>query len=151
MVVFVSSASDNNDEKFLDRSDGSGSISRDRCVASRACGMRVIYIEGDKNPVCTAEDVSDGIVQTLGTEDDWEMVTIDSVSTPGSFWINMANAKNEEGYKVNTEDVINEYIERRKNEFGASQEASEVSLNDMVKEELDEDEIARMLAELDPL
>jgi hypothetical protein len=35
---------------------------------------------------CTAEDVADGFIESLGTEEDWEMVTLDDISSPGSFW-----------------------------------------------------------------
>ena len=96
----------------LDRSDGSGSISRNQCVATQTAGMRVVYIE-DEMGTCTAENVSDAVVETLGTEDDWEMVTIDNVSTPGSFWLNMMQPKDENGDRVGTNDVIAEFMSRR--------------------------------------
>lgn len=126
-VVFVCSASDNNKNDLLDRTDGSGSISRDRCTASRYSGMRVMYIEGERLS-CSAEDVSDGIVDTLGTEQDWEMVTLDDISTPGSFWLNMMQPKDPDGLTVNTEDVIKEYLERRKGRAAVQNEPNEEEL-----------------------
>lgn len=149
-VVFVCSSTDKCEyEGAVDRSDGSGSISRDRCIASRYCGMRVIYIEDDGAP-CTAEDIADGIVETLGTENDWEMVTIDDISTPGSFWLNMMQPKDENGYTVQTETVIKEYVERRSSSSNGN--SSELSLDPSTRDsDEDEQNLARILADIDPL
>mmetsp|Transcript_1803 Transcript_1803/g.3256 ORF Transcript_1803/g.3256 Transcript_1803/m.3256 type:complete len:363 (+) Transcript_1803:320-1408(+) len=145
-VVFVCSSSDKCDHEDTPiRNDGSGSISRDRCIASRYCGMRVIYIEDDGIP-CTAEDIADGIVKTLGTEGDWEMVTIDDISTPGSFWLNMMQPKDEEGYTVQTETIIKEYIKRR----SSNSDGREFSV-DTSSQDNDEENLARILADIDPL
>ena len=176
-VVFVSSTSDANvnvnvdvnvnvnlpsgSKVQLDRSDGSGSVSRDRTLASHYAGMRVIYIEDEGLP-CTAEHIADGIVESLGTEDDWEMVTLDDISSPGSFWLNMMQAKDEDGYTVNTETIIEGFIERREKVALLSSE-SETSFNsdlgatdgyggvDGDDNKPDEEELARMLADLDSL
>lgn len=145
-VVFVCSASDSKSQTNI---DGSKSISRDRCIASHYAGMRVMYIEDEGLP-CTAEDVADGIISSLGTEEDWEMVTVDDVSTPGSFWLNMMQPKDEEGFTVNTFEIINEFIIRRKGE--KMEESPTVSRkSDDEDEELDEEELARILADLDSL
>lgn len=146
-VVFVCSTSDKCESDLLDRSDGSGSISRDRCIAARYCGMRVIYIEDDDN-ACTAEDVADGIVKTLGTEHDWEMVTLDDISTPGGFWLNMMQPKDENGFSVQTETVIKEYVQRRNQESLNEKKPFHLIQNN---EEEDEEELARILADIDPL
>eukprot|EP00588_Corethron_pennatum_P031398 CAMPEP_0194319150 /NCGR_PEP_ID=MMETSP0171-20130528/15633_1 /TAXON_ID=218684 /ORGANISM="Corethron pennatum, Strain L29A3" /LENGTH=315 /DNA_ID=CAMNT_0039076265 /DNA_START=256 /DNA_END=1204 /DNA_ORIENTATION=- len=144
-VVFVCGDSDGNRSGVLDRSDGSGSISRDRCIAARYAGMRSIYIESEGRP-CTADDVADGVVGSLGTEEDWEIVTLDDVSSPGSFWVNMMLAKDLDGMGVNTETVIEEFIERRR---GKNKTApSYFARNDP---EPDEDELAKILADLESL
>jgi hypothetical protein len=113
-VVFVSSSSDSVDgsKNINGIYDGSGSLSRDRCIASRLAGMRSIYIE-DEHLSCSAEDVCDGVVQSYGTKEDWSMVTIDDISTPGSFWLNMAQAKDEQGFKVDSKSVIASMVEKR--------------------------------------
>lgn len=147
-VVFVCSSSDKcGHDGTTDRSDGSGSVSRDRCIAARYCGMRVIYIEDDGVP-CTAEDIADGIVNTLGTENDWEMVTIDDISTPGSFWLNMMQAKDESGYGVQTESIIKEYIKRRSNNSNGRLSSPNTSIQN---NDVDEENLARILADIDPL
>ena len=158
-VVFVSSASDStssdSDGKYnwsdlLDRSDGSWSISRDRCIASRYAGMRAMYIEDAESRLrgepCTAEDVADGFIESLGTEEDWEMVTLDDISSPGSFWLNMMQPKDPDGNTVNTADVIEEYITRR-NRKG---ERSKMPTSDSApNDEPGEEELARILADLE--
>jgi len=151
-VVFVSSASDKGTHTFgsIDRRDGSESISHDRCVASRAAGMRSIYVE-DETLACTAEGLTDGVVESLGTDQDWEMVTIDDISTPGSFWLNMAQPKDENGNRVDAEDSIREQIQIRKKRLHANIDIEEKSSSAMTDDNLDEDEIAALLADIDPL
>ena len=163
-VVFVSKSSDDhNHDKIRNASinkdtlntkyDGSGSISRDRSLACRMSGVRVMYIEGIGGS-CTAEDVSDGIVESLGTIDDWSMVTMDDISTPGSFWLNMAQPKDEYGDFVNAYDVVEHYENLRTKDD--NDDCSNVAVGDdndldMVSEEMDEDEIQSILADLDSL
>ena len=67
---------------------GPSSGSRARCSAARTAGMRVIYVENVGVGPCDADDLVDGVVSTLGDENDWSIVTIDDISTPGSFWLN---------------------------------------------------------------
>ena len=115
--------------------------------------MRVVSIE-DEMGMCTAENVSDVVVETLGAEDDWEMVTIDDVSTPGSFWLNMMQPKDENGDRVGTEDVIAGFMSRR---IAAVEDANHGEESptepgfDQQGKELDEEELGRILADLDPL
>jgi len=155
-VVFVCSTSDRRNTGGLDRSDGSGSISRDRCIASRYCGMRSMYIE-DEGTTCTAEYVADAIVDSLGTKEDWEMVTIDDISTPGSFWLNMMQPKDAEGYRISTEDVIKEDMDRRSRSLATSlydhcDEKDTHSIDNQNNgDEPDEEDLAKILAGLDPL
>ena len=163
-VVFVSKSTDdysnssnnnnNNDNDHTSCVTSSGSISRDRCLASRQAGMRVMYMEGEKLGSCTAEDISDGIVESLGTENDWSMVTMDDISTPGSFWLNMAQPKDENGDRVNSFDVVEYYETLRKkkcaddsNQSHHKHDAIEIE-NNILQDELDEDEIQKMLANI---
>ena len=161
-VVFVSKSSDDNPLRSGSgsHSDTSGSVSRDRCVASKLAGMRVMYLEDGCLGSCTAEDVSDGIIDTLGTENDWEMVTMDDISTPGSFWLNMAQPRDENGDRVNSFDAAASYrkarMESKKsaepNDSGNTTPQSDISIeNSNDNDELDEDEIQRILADLNPL
>jgi len=153
-VVFVSSASDDDGDE--EGKEGSTSISRDRCLAARYCGARTMYIEDVEN-TCTAEDLADGIVQTLGTEEDWQIVTIDDISSPGSFWLNMMQPKDAQGGRVDTEDVIQEFMDRRIRERnseagGKSEEEADVFTEGQIEGgEPGEEDLARILADLDPL
>jgi len=151
-VVFVCSTSDRRKTNVLDRSDGSGSISRDRCISSRYCGMRTVYIE-DEGMICTAEHVADAIVESLGTEEDWEMITIDDISTPGSFWLNMMQPKDADGYRISTEDIIEEDMDRRSlaNSLDDSEKDTISIDNEKNRDVPDEEDIAKMLADLDSL
>ena len=157
-VVFVSGTSD----KQLFDNKYEGSISRDRCIASRTAGMRVMYIEDNCLGSCTAEDVSDGIVESLGTEQDWSMVTMDDISTPGSFWLNMAQPRDENGDRVNVYDVVEYYENLRtqaKQDFddddddddNKDTEMSSMKSGNESSDALDEDELLRILADLDSL
>ena len=166
-VVFVSSASDNSDSAtrsdsdgkynrstdLLDRSDGSGSISRDRCIASRYAGMRAMYIEDAESRLrgepCTAEDVADGFIESLGTEEDWEMVTLDDISSPGSFWLNMMQPKDPDRNTVNTADIIEEYITRRNRKGERSKMPTSDSAPNDEPDKPDDEELARILADLE--
>ncbi len=162
-VVFVSKSSDGNPisrrsncDDLFGSSSHERSVSRDRCIASRTAGMRVMYLEDGCLGSCTAEDVSDGIIDTLGTENDWEMVTMDDISTPGSFWLNMAQPKDESGNRVNAFDVVDYYRKLRtkseddvETDVQSSQDSNHAM--QMEAEELDEDEIQKILADLDPL
>ena len=145
-VVFVSSQSDLGDAAV----DGSGSISRDRCMAARLCGMRTIYIE-EEGQTCKAEDLADGIVSSIGTEQDWEMITIDDISTPGSYWLNMMTPKDADGYRVNTEDCIKEIMENRQENKLDNIKVCEDGNNIDSLNEPSEEELARMLADIDGL
>ncbi|GFH53275.1 hypothetical protein CTEN210_09751 [Chaetoceros tenuissimus] len=150
-VVFVSSQSDLGDAAM----DGSGSISRDRCMAARLCGMRTIYIE-EEGQTCTAEDLADGIVSSIGTEQDWEIITIDDISTPGSYWLNMMTPKDADGYRINTEDCIKEVMEnRQENKLDNNkvcEDGDTFSENNIdALNEPSEEELARMLADIDGL
>jgi hypothetical protein len=145
-VVFVSSSSNSKDEQtnIYRIDDGSGSLSRDRCIASRLAGMRSIYIE-DEPFSCSAEDVCDGIVQSYGTKEDWSMVTIDDISTPGSFWLNMAQAKDEQGFKVDSKSIITSMVERR---LGVMKSVDSKSLERNATQDID---IEMLLKDIDPL
>jgi len=78
-VVFVSN---NADAKY-------------RTSAARMAGTRVILVEGTKTRAPSeVEDLVDGVVESLGDGAiDWDVVTLDSISTPGSFWLNPPNPR----------------------------------------------------------
>lgn len=101
---------------------------------------------------CDAEDLSDAVVETLGDEDDWEAVTLDGISTPGSYWLNPPNPRDDEGNRVNIEEVV-EFFQRERvsdPEDGemVNNEGDDFAANEG---EMDEEEMNRILADLDSL
>lgn len=145
-VVFVSSSSDSTDQSI---GDGSGSLSRNRCIASRLAGMRSIYIE-DGRFSCPAEDVCDGIVESYGTKDDWSMVTIDDISTPGSFWLNMAQPKDEYGNKVDSKSILTSMVQRRMG-IMKNTDSSLLERNTSMENAPQDIDIDMILKDIDPL
>ena len=144
-VVITARSSDDNPENIL-RKESTGSISRARSIASRSAGMRVIYVEDCGLGSCTAEDVSDGIVESLGDEHDWEILHLDDISTPGSFYLNMAQPRDEFGNKVDVAGLIGEMVSLRLQSTGSTDTLKEKSTNSSPNDELDQ-----ILADLDPL
>eukprot|EP00667_Euglena_gracilis_P011642 EG_transcript_11905 len=79
-------------------------------VAARKAGMRVVCVEEAEDaplgPEDHVDDVADAVVSTLGEEGDWEVVTVDDISTPGSFWLNPPYPRDEFGNKVDWMQVM---------------------------------------------
>eukprot|EP00568_Trieres_chinensis_P007846 CAMPEP_0183302832 /NCGR_PEP_ID=MMETSP0160_2-20130417/8479_1 /TAXON_ID=2839 ORGANISM="Odontella Sinensis, Strain Grunow 1884" /NCGR_SAMPLE_ID=MMETSP0160_2 /ASSEMBLY_ACC=CAM_ASM_000250 /LENGTH=382 /DNA_ID=CAMNT_0025465649 /DNA_START=108 /DNA_END=1256 /DNA_ORIENTATION=+ len=131
---------------------GPSERSRARCSAARMAGARVVYVETEGMGSCDAEDLSDAVVETLGDEDDWEAVTLDGISTPGSYWLNPPNPRDDEGNRVNIEEVV-EFFQRERvsdPEDGemVNNEGDDFAANEG---EMDEEEMNRILADLDSL
>lgn len=132
---------------FVDSESGSR-YTRNRCSASRMAGMRVIYVES--NGTCDAEDLVDGVVSSIGEENDWDIVTLDSISTPGSFWLNPPSPRDNDGNQVNPDDVVQEFIEKRlfsKNVQSVNEKKKEIE----TQPEIDEDFLSQVLADMDPI
>jgi len=128
--------------------------SRARCSACRMAGVRVVYVERDGLGSCDAEELVDAVVETLGDENDWDPVTLDGISTPGSYWLNPPNPRDDEGNRVNVEEVVEFFRKERAAEVGAGEgkEALDGEGRDEADgEEMDEDEMQRILADLDSL
>ena len=148
-VVITARSSDDNPHNIL-QEETTTSISRARCIASRSAGMRVMYIEDCGLGSCTAENVSDGIVETLGDENDWEILHLDDISTPGSFYLNMAQPRGEFGDKVDVasvvKDIVSERLQRRAEDLNSIDTKEENAYSDP-----SDDEMEQILADLDPL
>jgi hypothetical protein len=74
---------------FVSHASGSD-VALKRGLSARVVGTRLILIEGEERQLDQkVEDVVDGVVESLGEEGvDWDVITLDSISTPGSFWLN---------------------------------------------------------------
>jgi len=131
---------------------GPTSKSRARCSAARLAGMRVMYIEQEGMGTCDADDLVDGVVESLGEEGDWEMITLDDISTPGSFWLNPPNPRDDDGDRVNPEDIVTWFLgERNVLDVKDKNDRGSIESNESVEDELTDDEMADILADLDPL
>ena len=125
-----------------------------RCLASWYAGMRVLLIADSNNN--QEDDVpADAIIdETLGTDQDWSMITLDDVSTPGSFWLNMAQPRGQNGDRIDTFQIIQQYADQRSSQQQQNTDQDETSTeqqNHDDDDELDEDELAKILADLDTL
>lgn len=66
--------------------------SREETQAARACGIRVIALEDN--------DLADAVIEEID-------LYLDDIATPGSFWLNPPHPRDDEGNRVDPEDVIN--------------------------------------------
>ena len=124
----------------------------DRCLASWYAGMRVLLIADstyqDNDVILPADAIID---ETLGTDQDWSMTTLDDISTPGSFWLNMAQPRGQNGDRIDTFQVIQQYADQRSSQQQQQTNQDETNNEQQNNDELDEDELAKILADLDTL
>lgn len=116
---------------------------RDRCIAARRAGMRVIFIE-KKFGDCDADDVVDGVITSFE-----EIYFIDDIATPGSFWLNPPSPRDENGDRIDPYIIAEQIKRNRKRNSNKSNEAE--ADGDLSIKEMDEGEMARILADLDSL
>jgi hypothetical protein len=103
------------------------------CRAARYVGTRCI----SKIDV----DLADAVV------DEWdEIVTVDDIATPGSFWLNPPHPKDDEGNRVDIYELMDYYD---KGEQSATIETTESTMSPLSMG--DDDELSRILADLDTL
>lgn len=98
--------------------------------AARACGMRVMCFNDN--------ELADAIVDSYD-------FYLDDIATPGSFWLNPPHPRDDEGNKVDVEDLI-EQLDRDKLIEGGDPEGSATAGDDT-----EDDELQRILADMAPL
>lgn len=103
--------------------------SLDVCRAARYVGARVVCL--------TDNDLADAIV------DEWSELCIDDVATPGSYWLNPPHPKDDEGNRVDIDDIIYFYESDGRQHEDATQETPPPPMHD--------EEMARILADLDSI
>lgn len=141
---------------------GTSPTSRDRCDAARMAGMRVVYVEDGGLGTCDAEELVDAVVETLGGDEDWEVITLDGISTPGDFWLNPPpGPRDAGGNKVDVDTMVRMWAnERTTSEAGGNlgdgrelkgDTGAPVMAVEDKSDELEADEMARILADLDSL
>ena len=101
--------------------------------------MRVLYVE-EIFGECNSDDLADGVINNYE-----ELAYIDDIATPGSFWLNPPTCRDESGYRV--DPYV--YAEQIKKSYGDKN--SDVITHEFNSSDMDEDEIARILDDLDIL
>ncbi|CAJ1962040.1 unnamed protein product [Cylindrotheca closterium] len=114
-----------------------------QCRAARFAGMRVLCL--------TDNDLADGIM----LDDCWESICMDDIATPGSFWLNPPHPKDDEGNAIDIDQVMAFFEsssggEESEGSNGVPGSASSEYVA-AVSEELDDDQLAAMLADIDSL
>ena len=110
---------------------------KDQCQAAVAAGMRVMCL-------ITDNAVADAVV------DSWEDVFLDDVATPGSFWLNPPHARDSTGHAVDPQQVMERYEQRNRKATEGLPQASQAN-NTIIIDDMAEDELARILADMDLL
>ena len=111
----------------------------DQCRAARFCGTRVLCL--------TNNDLADAVLFD-GT---WESICMDDVATPGSFWLNPPHPRDDDSNAVDPEAIIHA-MENLADDDGTLQGGSSKD-NDSASdgEDFSDDQLAAMLADIDPL
>ena len=129
---------------------------KDRCDAARAAGCRVIYLENlDDTTQHLIEDDSlaislcDAIIDSFGNDNprDIQPITLDAVSTPGDYWLNPPNPRDDKGNAVSVDELVEWF--RSERESNTVEDTSCVA--EEVNQEMSEDEMAIILADMDGL
>jgi hypothetical protein len=98
----------------------------DQTRAARFCGMRVVCFSDN--------DLADAVMDSFD-------IYLDDIATPGSFWLNPPHPRDDNGNKVWVDDLIAEF------ENGPISATTE----NVATDDLDDDELKRMLADIAPL
>jgi hypothetical protein len=105
-----------------------------QCRAARYMGMRVL---------CTTDNaLADAVID----KGDWSSIYMDDIATPGSFWLNPPHPRDDEGNAVDPLLVMERY------ERDGDQGTGDTKEDNNSREEMaDDDYLAAILADMDPL
>jgi hypothetical protein len=95
----------------------------------------------------------DAVIDTYGNDNprDIQPISLDSISTPGDYWLNPPLPRDDFGNAVVVDEII-EWFRAEGEIEGAVHDAECVVADDGIgDEEMSEDEMARILADLDKL
>jgi len=159
-VVFI--AGDWSKNKFEIMDDYERSTVSDRCAAARATGCRVIYLEQildqTKHEVPVQDDsqtmaLCDAVVPSLGNDNprDLQPISLDAISTPGDYWLNPPSPRDDVGNAVTVDEIVEWFRSEREMEEIAGDAGCVVSDNGNDESEMNEDEMNKILADLDSL
>ena len=127
--------------------------------AGRVAGMRLKYVEGNDSSSTSneIEILANAIIPTLSNENDWDITTLDSMSRPGSYWLNPPNSRDDDENRTHVDGIIYMFEQERLKKD--NNHAEDNSKNDFVNKDDDileykkDDEcyLSSMLADGDPL
>ena len=123
-----------------------------KCRAARFAGMRVLCLtNNDLADAVMNFDASDG--ETANLESYWDSITMDDITTPGSFWLNPPLPKDDEGNRVDVMAVIRSFESiEKESEPQAEEESDEDDTSDIHNPDDDDDEfLASVLMDMEPL
>jgi len=103
----------------------------EQTLASKYCGTRVLCFQDN--------DLADAVIDRID-------FYLDEIATPGSFWLNPPNPMDEKGNKVDIHELIESYSLESN---GEAQAATETAV--APEDEMSEEEMQRILADLDSL
>eukprot|EP00978_Attheya_sp_CCMP212_P003221 scaffold6614_cov51-Attheya_sp.AAC.1 len=124
-----------------------------QCCAAIGAGMRCIYLDNNNaGNDETAANLADGVVDSIGNADvDWHVVTLDGISTPGDFWLNPPSPHDVDGNRVSPDDLVVQYEKQEKEEARRENDLSSSGPDMSADVDMEEEEMARVLADLDSL
>lgn len=162
-VVFIAgdwTFSESNDHSI----DGEKTLStvKDRCAAARAAGCRIIYLEDlSEQPQQTfaIEDdtqtmgLCDAVIDTFGNDNprDLQPISLDAVSTPGDYWLNPPLSRDDVGNRVSADDIVDWFRSEREMEDVVGDKECVVLDEGLEEDEMSEEELNKILADLDGL
>jgi hypothetical protein len=113
----------------------------EQCRAARAVGMRCVSL--------TDNDIADAVI--LDSYDDgWQSITMDDICTPGSFWLNVCHERDDEGNRVDPVAIIKKFQQQQQGTaLGVKSTINSIRGN--INDEPSDDELAAILADMDPL
>lgn len=77
-------------------------------------------------------------------------ISLDAISTPGDYWLNPPLPRDDSGNAVVADDIVRWFCSEREMEAAAGDTECVVA-EDGIEDEMNEDEMARILADLDRL
>lgn len=125
-----------------------------RCDAARASGCRVIYLEnlegGGIQDDTQTLSLCDAVIDTYGNDNprDLQPISLDAISTPGDYWLNPPNQRDEFGNAVSIDELVEWYRSERESDKAPS-DTDHIKADEIAQEEISEDELAKILADLD--
>ena len=118
--------------------------------AARLAGMRVLHV-----PIPESNDgQDDALADAFLSIDELEQLWLEDIATPGSFWLNPPHPRDDEGNKVDPEQLLGklQQLVESGGEDQAKTDTAESSPSLASRaDDMDEEELQRILADLDPL